>query len=68
MRGDEIHIRATEKVNMPSKANTYGKEKLPNKPEGFSINLAVASKIAASVPKVLDARKYRQEDRKCEKE
>ena len=57
MIGDEIHITAVDDANIVSEANRHGRAKLPERQKGFAINVSRLSKLAAPVPRVLNAKK-----------
>jgi len=57
MISGEIHIKAPTDVRIMSKANQHRKMPLPKRSESFTVSSATASKLAAGIPQVSDARK-----------
>lgn len=57
MISNELHIKAVKKVKARSNANQYKKTKLPERLPSFSTTVSTASKLAAAIPQVLNAKK-----------
>jgi hypothetical protein len=57
MIGGDLHIKAKGKVTVKSKADKYKKTTLPDRTQHFKIGVATASKLAAAIPQVLNAKK-----------
>ena len=57
MLSNELHIKAMKKVKARSNANQYKKTKLPERLSNFTTTASTASKLAAAIPQVLNARK-----------